>query len=53
MQVLGKAWQELPLPPLFVIGFLSLFLFSVSDPFSPPLLSVGIAVPPAVTSAVG
>jgi hypothetical protein len=39
MQVLGRIWHELPLPPPLVIGFLYYLVLSVSEPFSPPLLS--------------
>jgi hypothetical protein len=33
----------MPLPPPLVIGFLSRFLLSVSDSFTPPLLSALLA----------
>jgi hypothetical protein len=36
MQVLRKIWSDKPLPPPLMIGFLSRFLLSVSDSFTPP-----------------
>jgi hypothetical protein len=43
MQVLRKIRPDKPLPPQLVIGFLSHFMLSVSDSFTPPLLSALLA----------